>query len=208
MVGLFGSAGASAAGSANVVKHVQENEDSDTEFTLEDEREVFERRKKVIESSWRAVRFGLDVKASKLFYDKLFEEHPCTRELFQDDMTAQYNMLFGAVTRAVRFLDSPDDLIPVLKDLGMRHARYGVVAAHYEAFTECFLWTLNSYIFSNMPNQIAIEWALDVADSWEWALTYIGNIMGEAGEEEIERQRAAKRTQMATRTCTSNSDKS
>ena len=161
-----------------------------------EEEELFERRKKVIQTSWRAVQFGLDIQATKIFYDRLFDEYPCVRPMFKDDMEAQYNKLYEAVSLAVRFLDNVDELVPVLKDLGVRHAGYGVVRLHYEAVTDCFLWTLNTYIFSQMPNNNAIKWAFDVADAWDWALTFIGKTMADAADEEAEKRRIELRKNM------------
>jgi hemoglobin-like flavoprotein len=155
------------------------------------EEELFERRKRTIQSSWNAVRIGLDVKASKLFYDRLFDKYPCVRPMFKKDMTLQYNKLFQAVSLAVRFLDNVEELVPVLQELGVRHAGYGVVRAHYEAVTECFLWTLNTYIVSQMPNNNAIHWLFDITDAWEWALTFIGGIMADAADEAIAAKRKA-----------------
>jgi hypothetical protein len=40
-----------------------------------------------------------------------------------------------------------------------------------------------------MPNNNAMYWALDVRDAWEWALTFIGDTMADAGEEEMARVR-------------------
>jgi hemoglobin-like flavoprotein len=159
----------------------------DSSPTLEEE--MFERRKGVIQSTWRAVRFGLDVKATQMFYDRLFDQFPFVRSMFPDNMKAQYSKLFKAVSLVVECLDDVEALVPVLKDLGVRHAGYGVVRSHYEAVTECFLWTLNTYIFAMMPNNNAVTWVLDIADSWDWALTFIGTIMADAADEAMEARR-------------------
>jgi hemoglobin-like flavoprotein len=124
-----------------------------------------------------------------MFYDRLFEQFPFVRSMFPDNMEAQYRKLFNAVSLVVKCLDDVEALAPVLKDLGVRHAGYGVVRAHYEAVTECFLWTLNSYIFAMMPGNNAIAWVLDIADAWDWALTFIGTIMADAADEAMETRR-------------------
>jgi len=154
-----------------------------------DEDDMVNRRKHTIRSTWCAVRMGLDVKATKIFYDRLFEQYPVVRPLFQDDMTIQYNKLFHAVSLAVDCLDKLDELIPVLQTLGRAHAGFGTVRAHYEAVTECFIWTLNSYILAQMPNANVMNWLLEIADAWEWVLTLIGGIMAAAGDDVIEERR-------------------
>jgi hemoglobin-like flavoprotein len=171
------------------MKHNDQQHNKEANSQNSDYKLLLERRKDVIRSSWRAIQFGLDVKATEIFYNKLFEEHPQVRSIFPNDMSAQYQKLYSAVSMVVRVLDEPEELLPVLKDLGIRHARYGATRDYYEAVTECFLWTLNSYIVSKMPNNNALRWAFDVADAWEWALTFIGNTMADAAEEEIARTR-------------------
>lgn len=151
--------------------------------------ELVERRRAVIKSSWRAVQFGLDAKATEIFYTRLFDQHPGVRDLFPDDMNAQYRKLYDAVSLVVQCLDSPNDLVPVLTELGVRHAQYGVVREYYSALTDCFLWTLNTYIVSVMPNNNAVHWLFDVADAWEWALTFIGGVMADAADEHLARIR-------------------
>lgn len=146
------------------------------------QKELAKRRIHLIRTSWRAVKFGLDVKATEIFYERLFDEFPMVRPMFKDDMTVQYNKLFQAVSLAVSCLDDLDNLVPVLAKLGAAHAGYGVVRAHYEAVTECFIWTLNTYILSQMPNNNAINWLFEVSDAWEWVLTLIGKVMADAGE--------------------------
>lgn len=159
------------------------------ETTEKDEMKRIERRKQTIRTTWRAVRFGLDVKATEIFYDRLFDQYPMVRPLFKDDMGLQYNKLYQAISLAVDCLDDLETLVPVLKGLGRAHAGFGTVRAHYEAVTECFIWTLNTYILSQMPNNNAITWMVEVSEAWEWALTLIGGIMADAGDECAEARR-------------------
>lgn len=174
------------------------------EFEYEDEsehdyeEEMIQRRKNTIRSTWKAIEFGLDVKATKIFYDRLFDQFPCVRPMFADDMQSQYKKLYAAVSLAVKCLESDEGmatLIPVLQDLGVRHAGFGVVRAHYEAVTECFLWTLNTYITSQMPMNLSIMYAADVADAWEWVLTLIGKVMADAADEAIAKRKAKQQQQ-------------
>ena len=150
---------------------------------------LLERRKKAIRTSWRAIQFGLDVKATEVFYERLFAEQPAVRSMFPENMQAQYRKLYAAVSLAVEVLDQPDVLLPVLKELGRQHAKYGVKREYYELVTEAFLWTLNSYLVTKMPNNNAIKWVFDVNDAWEWVLTFIGNTMADAADEEFARIR-------------------
>jgi hemoglobin-like flavoprotein len=159
------------------------------------EAELFEHRKKTVKSSWRAIQFALDEKATKIFYDRLFSEYPSVRPMFKDDMTSQHKKLYAAVSLAVKCIDDLESLVPVLQDLGRRHGSYGVVREHYDAVTDCFLWTLNTFIFANMPTMNAIHYAFDVADAWEWTLMLIGTTMADAADEaDIEKEIASQTT--------------
>ncbi|KAL3915479.1 MAG: hypothetical protein SGILL_005635 [Bacillariaceae sp.] len=150
---------------------------------------LLERRKRAIKTSWRAIQFGLDVKATEVFYERLFAEQPAVRAMFPANMQAQYRKLYAAVSLAVEVLDQPDVLMPVLRELGRQHSKYGVKREYYELVKDAFLWTLNSYLMSKMPNNNAIKWVFDVTDAWEWVLTFIGNTMADAADEELARIR-------------------
>ena len=170
-----------------------------SEYRLEQDG-LFLKRRKLVQSTWRSLEFGLDVGAIGMFFDKLFEEFPDLRDTFPENMQRLSRKLFDALRMAVRFLDDPEKLTPVLKDLGQRHTRMGVGRAHYEAFTECFLLTLNSYISAQLPPSALASsswttYALEVDDAWQWALGYIGDTMATAGEE-YERMQRLKNSQI------------
>ena len=81
----------------------------------------FERRKRNVQDTWKAVEDSLSVEATKLFYKRLFEEYPSVIPLFENaDMDAQAEKLFKTVGLAVKYLDDVEGLIPVLEDLGAR----------------------------------------------------------------------------------------
>jgi len=148
----------------------------------QNDHELIERRKQAVRSSWRAVRIGLKDQATNIFYTHLFEKYPSVRPLFKDDMDVQSKKLFQAVCLVVDGVDNLDTLIPILHALGKAHAGFGTVRAHYEAVTACLLWMLNS-ILAQTPN------IAEVTDAWEWALTLIGGIMADGGDEAMEENR-------------------
>ena len=173
----------SAESSTSVAQAIVMEDDSlQQQKQKKEQDELMERRKLAVKSSWRAVRLGLDVEATNIFYTRLFEKYPSVRPLFKDDMNAQYKKLFQAVCLVVDGMDNLDTLVPVLHALGKAHAGFGTVRAHYGAVTECFLWMLNS-ILEKMPS------LSEVTDAWEWALTLIGGIMADGGDEAIEESR-------------------
>ena len=80
--------------------------------------------------------------AADLFYDRLFYLAPSLRRLFPEDMRDQKRQLMVMIATAVQSLDDLDGLIPQVKALGARHARYGVTAAHYRTVGAALIWTL------------------------------------------------------------------
>jgi hemoglobin-like flavoprotein len=80
--------------------------------------------------------------AASLFYQRLFEIDPSLRRMFKADMAEQRRKLMQMLTAAVKGLQRLDQLVPVVEDLGRRHAGYGVADAHYGTVGEALLWTL------------------------------------------------------------------
>jgi serine/threonine protein kinase/pimeloyl-ACP methyl ester carboxylesterase len=76
---------------------------------------------------------------SARMYELLFERNPGLRPLFPADMTAQRRKLIGALVVIVDNLRRPDRLVPLLEDLGRRHAAYGARPEHFDALGEALL---------------------------------------------------------------------
>jgi hemoglobin-like flavoprotein len=97
--------------------------------------------------------------ATALFYARLFELDPAVRRMFPDDMTSQRRKLAHMLTAAVKGLDRPDQLIPVVQDLGRRHAGYGVTDAHYDTVGAALLWTLEKGLGPAFTPETKGAWA-------------------------------------------------
>jgi len=80
--------------------------------------------------------------AAALFYGNLFEARPELRTLFRGDMTQQGHKLMQMIGAAVSLLDRPEQLLPVLRQLGARHGGYGVQDDHYASVGEALIKTL------------------------------------------------------------------
>ena len=59
------------------------------------------------------------------------------------DVTAHGKKVVDTVSVAISMLTDLPKLVPVLKDLGAKHAKYGVAAAHYPVVGGAFLKTLS-----------------------------------------------------------------
>ena len=96
--------------------------------------------------------------AAEMFYNRLFELDPSLRSLFSGDMKEQGRKLMATLKVAVKGLDDVAKLVPVLQDLGRRHAGYGVQPAHYATVAEALLWTLGQGLKDDFTPEMKDAW--------------------------------------------------
>ena len=96
--------------------------------------------------------------AASLFYGHLFTADPSLRALFRGDMAQQGDRLMSMIGGAVRLLDKPDALMPVLRSLGARHVGYGVVDAHYATVGGALLLTLEQGLGEAFTTEVRAAW--------------------------------------------------
>jgi hemoglobin-like flavoprotein len=97
--------------------------------------------------------------AAALFYRRLFELDPSLRAMFRGDMTEQRRKLMNMIGAAVKGLDRLDQLVPVVQDLGRRHAGYGVEDRHYDTVGAALLWTLEKGLGPAFTPVVKDAWA-------------------------------------------------
>src|SRR5262245_51994097 len=97
--------------------------------------------------------------AAVLFYQRLFEIAPELRPMFRGDMAEQRKKLMQMLTAAVKGLDRLEQLVPVVQDLGRRHAGYGVEDKHYDTVGEALLWTLEMGLGAAFTPEVRTAWA-------------------------------------------------
>ena len=78
-------------------------------------------------------------------YERLFADHPGLRALFPVDLADQRRKLFGALVAVVDNLQRPDRLVPLLEDLGRRHAAYGVTLDSFDAVGAALLGAIGEF---------------------------------------------------------------
>ena len=126
-------------------------------------------QKALVKETWQKVEPMADA-AARLFYDRLFEIDPTTRQLFKTtDLTEQRRKLFETLTMVVRGLDHLEALVPTIEDLGRRHTQFGVTDAHYETVGAALLWTLEQGLGSG--------WTPEVKGAWSSAYALLADIM-------------------------------
>ena len=96
--------------------------------------------------------------AADLFYTRLFELDPSLSRLFRGERTEQGKKLMQMIGAAVRGLDNPDKLMPVVRQLGIRHLGYGVQDSHYDTVASALLWTLEQGLGSAFTPEVKEAW--------------------------------------------------
>ena len=108
------------------------------------------------------------------FYSHLFLSHPETREMFPVSMAHQRDRLFAALGDVIARVDDLDALVPVLRQLGRDHRKFGTVAAHYPAVGSSLLATLEHFDDA---------WTPELAKDWTEAYTLVAEVMVAAADE-------------------------
>ncbi len=80
--------------------------------------------------------------AAAMFYERLFVLDPALRPLFKGDMAEQGRKLMSMIGVAVANLGRLDAIVPTVRELGRRHAGYGVQQSHYDTVGTALVWTL------------------------------------------------------------------
>jgi len=97
--------------------------------------------------------------AAALFYDNLFAIDPSLKPLFRGDLAEQGKKLMQMIAAAVNLLGELDQLVPILRGLGCRHAEYGVEADHYFTVGVALIWTLEDALGAEFTAPVRKAWA-------------------------------------------------
>jgi hemoglobin-like flavoprotein len=112
----------------------------------------------LVETSFRHIA-PLQEMAAAVFYQRLFAMDPGISRIFRRaDMTAQGRKLMGAIGFAVDHLRRPERLLPMLEDLGQRHADYGVRPHHYGTVGTAFIATLEVGLGDAFTEELREAW--------------------------------------------------
>lgn len=113
--------------------------------------------KMLVQESFAAVAPIAD-DAAVIFYERLFELDPSLKPMFRGNMAEQRRKLMQMLTAAVKGLDRLEQLVPVVEDLGRRHAGYGVEDSHYDAVGSALLWTLEQCLGAQFRPDVRQAW--------------------------------------------------
>jgi hemoglobin-like flavoprotein len=122
----------------------------------------------LVRSSYGAL--GLDKsKMATDFYRRLFAVDPSARELFNADVSEMAVKFSVELETLVETISSFPDFSPRVRELGARHAGYGVRTAHYGSVREALLGALAEHL--------AAQWSAELAAAWDRAYNLVAEMM-------------------------------
>jgi hemoglobin-like flavoprotein len=107
---------------------------------------------------------------AEAFYNRLFAEYPQTRAFFaKTDMKRLYSALAATLAVVVAGVEKGENLVPILRNLGERHVRYGVKPEHYPIVGKVLLETFSDFLDPN--------WTPAFQEAWNQAFEIISHVM-------------------------------
>ena len=129
----------------------------------------------LVRSTWTYVA-PIAEQAATLFYAKLFELDPAIKPMFaQSNLKVQKRKLMQTIGIAVKHLHRLEEIVPLVRDLGKRHAGYGVQDRHYDTVGEALLWALEQGLGQRFTS--------DARDAWARTYTVLADTMKDAAGE-------------------------
>lgn len=124
-----------------------------------------------LKASWEAATEH-GVQLPLYFYSTLFLDNPPLREMFPPGMAGQRDKLVAALGNVVSNIDELDAVLPLIRQLGRDHRKFGVIADHYPAVGNALLTTLQHFLGDQWTNELAADWSE--------AYTVVAKVMVEA----------------------------
>jgi hemoglobin-like flavoprotein len=114
-------------------------------------------QKQLVQASFARLAPSADAVA-EMFYRELFTLDPDLRQLFKSDLAQQGRKLMGMLDTAIANLDRLESVAPAVRDLGRRHAGFGVEAANYETVACALIATLEQGLGSDFTPALQEAW--------------------------------------------------
>lgn len=111
----------------------------------------------IVQSTWRAVLPVGDTFA-ELFYGRLFSVDPELRKLFRDDMMEQGRNLTAMLSVAAASIGKPERISVALRQLGKRHAAYGVAPKDFRTVEDALLFALEHALIDVFTPEVKAAW--------------------------------------------------
>jgi len=118
-----------------------------------------------------------------LFYALLFKIDPELKPLFRGDMGRQSQLLVTMIASAVENLDRLELVLSAVRELGRRHAGYGVKEADYDTVETALLLTL--------AQALGNEFTAEVRQAWITCYRTLADVMKTAARQPATQAQAA-----------------
>lgn len=128
---------------------------------------------RLVQASWQQVPYTLEETANR-FYTRLFQMDPALKRLFRGDMNEQGRKSMSMLTFIVNSLGRMEEIVPVLRSLGSRHAGYGVRDEHYG--------TVGATLLATLEEALGPRFTPEVRSAWMAALEALAGTMTEAAQ--------------------------
>jgi len=128
----------------------------------------------LVRQSWAQV-VPISDAAAGIFYDTLFSMDPSLKRLFKGDMAAQGKKLMQMIGAAVGKLNDMPALVPILQNLGKRHAGYGVRPEHYA--------TVGAALLATLAKGLGDAFTPPVKEAWTQVYGVMSEVMIKAASE-------------------------
>ena len=134
-----------------------------------------------IRNSWNLLAEDAEGMTST-FYAELFRIAPEVRPMFSDaNLKAQGKKLAGAIGLVVRHADNLGPVLAPLREMGARHADYGVTDEHYDVVAQALIAT--------MTECLGDKFTEETRNAWVAAYTAVAATM-QAGAADLRRKTA------------------
>lgn len=94
------------------------------------------------------------------FYEHLFEAAPSVRTMFSNELERQESLFVLELAEIVKSVSRFDAFVARTRDLGVRHATYGVTYEHYETFGRVLVRALSDVLGPMFTVEVNDAWLL------------------------------------------------
>ncbi len=96
--------------------------------------------------------------AALVFYQNLFRLNPELRSTFDSDIELRAITLMDKLANALSLLEKPDELIPVLEDLGAKHLDYKSGSDNFKNVAAALLLMLSNVLGKSFDGETRAAW--------------------------------------------------
>jgi len=107
--------------------------------------------------TWRSV-LPVGDSFAELFYGKFFALDPTVKPLFRDDPVEQGRNLTAMLSVVAANLSRPEKIELALRQLGQRHAAYGVKREHFAHAEAALLFALEHALIDVLTPEVKAAW--------------------------------------------------